>query len=84
MATSNSMRTVTLPGRQLAAALVLALSVGFMSGWVAHAPPPPTDTAALLRAFEQVNEHAAQVISDAMRAGAAGSAPGAARQAATP
>ena len=77
-------RRVTLSGRRLAATLVLVVSVGFVGGWLAHRPAPPADTTALLRAFEQVNQHASQVISDAMRAGAAGPAPGAARQASTP
>jgi hypothetical protein len=75
---------ITLSGRRLATTLVLAVSVGFVGGWLAHRPAPPADTTALLRAFEQVNQHASQVISDAMRAGAAGPAPGATRQASTP
>ena len=76
--------TVTLSGRRLAATLVLAVSVGFVSGWLAHRPPPPADTSALLRAFEQVNLHASQVISDAMRAGAADSTPTGGRRPAAP
>jgi hypothetical protein len=70
-----AVRVVTLSGRRLAATLVLAITVGFITGWLAHRPPPPTDTTALLHAFEQVNQQASQVISDAIRAGAAGPAP---------
>jgi hypothetical protein len=72
-------RRLTLSGRRLAAALVFALTVGFVSGWLAHRPPPPADTAELLRAFEQVNQHAAKVITDAMRAGGGGTEPGTGR-----
>jgi hypothetical protein len=71
----QAVRVVTLSGKRLAATLVLAITVGFITGWLAHRPPPPTDTTALLRAFEQVNQQASQVISDAIRAGAAGPAP---------
>ena len=72
-------RRVTLSGRRLAAALVFAVTLGFVSGWLAHRPRPSADTAELLRAFEQVNQHASKVITDAMRAGAGGTAPGAGR-----
>jgi hypothetical protein len=84
MAPRDALPTVTLSGRRLTVTLVLAVSVGFVSGWLAHRPPPPADTTALLHAFEQVNLRASQVISDAMRAGTADSAPAGGRRPAAP